>query len=85
LKRIIEGREDVEPLLDSFNIESVHGSTDENGRLELGEKYSDQDLTIAILESCSHPEDQVFTRMHPEGKGKCRSCGKIVAVDDQNR
>lgn len=82
MKRIIESRDDVKPLLESFNIEVLEASTDEDGKFELGEKYQGQEVTIAVLENCSHPEDQVFDRMHPDGEGKCRRCGKIVELDE---
>jgi len=82
LKRIIEDRDDIKPLLRSFNIEILDNSTDEDGKLDLGEKYSDQDLTIAILKSCSHPEELIVSRMHPEGQGRCKRCGNTVEVDD---
>jgi len=85
IKRIIEDRDDVEPLLRSFDIEILDANTDEDGNLELGEPYGDQDVTVAVLKSCGHPEEQVVSRMQPEGRGRCKLCGKNVEIDEEER
>ena len=60
----------------------MDGHVDENGQLELGEEHRGEDIRVAVLENCSHPEDQVITRMYVDGKGRCKNCNKTIQVSD---
>lgn len=77
---MIEDWDDIELLLRGFDI--IDTATGGEGNPDLGEKHANQDVIIAVLESCGHPEDQVVSRIHPDGKGRCKLCGNTVETNN---